>query len=691
MRLIRFRVRDFRSVDDSGWIDAERVTALVGTNESGKTNILLPLWKLKSGPIEPAKDYPRKLYATARHESPPRIFIEAVFAPGTTLLNQLTGLAEATPAQLGEVQVSRRYDGSYEVAFPLMPRLQSLLSTEVAGPLRAAANEINAAIPMKTEEAIVDAIKGALQSASKAVPDQECTAEQIQSVLAHLDAVKTDGAPKSSSIVPRFLRVLDDLKAIIQRLSKEHPDDSKAAKDAVVKTLPNLVYYSSYGNLDSEIYLPHVIQNLKRTDLGDKDQAKTRTLKVLFQFVGLKPEEILELGKDAAGDANQIASTAAKKTERTILLDSASTRLTEEFRGFWKQGNYTFDIRADGDHLRIWVADSLRPQRIELEGRSAGLQWFLSFFLVFLVESEDQHSGAILLLDEPGHTLHPLGQRDLSAFFNGLAESNQLIYTTHSPFLVDPDHLDRARKVFVDAQGTSRVTQDLGAGSDASSRGAGYAVHAALGISVAESLLIGCSPVIVEGPSDQHYLTAIKTVLVSAGRLKPNRELVFPPAGGAKGVKPIASILFGRDDQLPLVLLDSDKTGNDFADALRKGVYAGAEDRILQVGDFFDGFSNCEIEDLLPAELIVEVVDRWHRPETPFVDVFAAGSPIVDQVAAWAASQGIVLESPGWKVELARRVKQRLLAASPDSIDSIVLDRWSRLFSTLEARDPSHK
>ncbi len=43
---------------------------------------------------------------------------------------------------------------------------------------------------------------------------------------------------------------------------------------------------------------------------------------------------------------------------------------------------------------RIWVSDDKRPEEIELEGRSTGLQWFLSFYLVFLVESADAHAGA---------------------------------------------------------------------------------------------------------------------------------------------------------------------------------------------------------------------------------------------------------------------------------------------------------
>jgi predicted ATPase len=59
VRLIRFRVRDFRSVVDSDWIEVERVTALIGVNEPGKTNLLLPLWKLnpaREGEIRPTSD-----------------------------------------------------------------------------------------------------------------------------------------------------------------------------------------------------------------------------------------------------------------------------------------------------------------------------------------------------------------------------------------------------------------------------------------------------------------------------------------------------------------------------------------------------------------------------------------------------------------------------------------------------------
>ena len=147
--------------------------------------------------------------------------------------------------------------------------------------------------------------------------------------------------------------------------------------------------------------------------------------------------------------------------------------------------------------------------------------------------------------------------------------------------------------------GSTKATADLRSGDDASQRGAGYAVLAALGLSVADSLLIGCTPVIVEGPSDQHYLGAIKNLLIAAGQLRTGQELVFPPAGGAKTVRAVASILGARDESLPMALFDSDVPGKKLAQELRTSLYAAARERVIEIGTFVE-IEGAEIEDLFP-------------------------------------------------------------------------------------------
>lgn len=692
MTLERFRVTTFRSVEDSGWIDVQDVTALIGTNESGKSNLLLPLWKLnpaKDGEIHPTSDFPRKHFTAFRSAKPKPIFIEAEFATQGTFCTRLARKAGLSEEVVARVIVRRRLDSTYEVDFPLVPLARTVPVETLTSLLESTRVDITPIEPMKTELELKSAILKAIDATRDALPKSgECDlaiVTQIREVI----SLNLEGAPKTSTIVPRFKLLLQEVETYYSDLSKPHPRDSEEIKTLILASLPKFVYYSNYGNLDSEIYLPHVIQNLDREEkLGQKERAKARTLKVLFEFVNLQPKEILELGKDvhALGQQPteaQVEQAAEKKKERSILLQSASTRLTETFRQWWKQGDYRFRFEADGDHFRIWVADDRRPEEIELEGRSTGLQWFLSFYLVFLVESQDTHSGCILLLDEPGLSLHPLAQRDLSDFFDGLAHHNQLLYTTHSPFLVDADRLDRARKVYVAPDGTSKATSDLGAdGGDPTKRGAGYAVHAALGLSVAEGLLIGCKPVVVEGPSDQHYLTTIKSLLNGKGLLNSRRELVFPPAGGAKGIKAVASILGGRDTELPLTLLDSDGQGSKFAQDLRTGLYVEVPGRVLQVGSFLD-IEGAEVEDLIPQDIIIKAVNRMIRePETPFETRQGSQRPIVPQIEQWASDGGVTLQK-GWKVDLAKRVKRTLLDG--EAVPEVTLGIWKRLFDSFQA------
>ncbi|MEL6504889.1 MAG: AAA family ATPase [Pseudomonadota bacterium] len=623
MKLKKFRVTNFRSVTDSGWLDVSDVTALIGENEAGKTNLLLPLWKFKptaAGEISLLDDMPRSRYAEMRNEPNTHRFIYCLFelnAAEIKIANEY-----GVEVKEGATVIARRnFGGGYGFEFPDFPDVDFL-------------NTYNPALekPAKGE---------------------------------------VEKPEKGPSLWRRFLN-----------------------------RVPSFVYYSNYGNLDDQIYLPHVVENMGRDDLGQRAAAKTRTLKVLFDLVSLSAEEMLELARstgviERVNQQGQRVGNVTDKTdveiqeddkqlrERLALLQSASSKLTRSFADWWKQGDYRFRLVADGNYFRILVADDRRPEEIELENRSAGLQWFLSFFLVFTYESEDAHEDAIVLLDEPGHSLHPLAQRDLSEFFNNLAKTNQLIFTTHSPFMIDADRLDRVRKVFVGEDGSTEASSNLGFTKGAKglkNRGATYAVHSALNLTVAESLFLGCKPVIVEGASDQHYLTAIKTILIGERKIAPKSELVFPPSGGAKTAKIIASILSGRDDELPVVLLDSDAAGKQAIKSLRDDLYSEAKDRVLETDDVFADLKDTEIEDLIPSDLMIQVLDRMERrAEQDFEDVHDPEKPIIPQVKNWAEKQGFEMEQ-GWKVKLALGVKDKLLSNTNRYVEEEDLTRWKNLF-----------
>ncbi len=693
MKLSRFRVTNFRSVADSGWIDVDDVTALIGINESGKSNLLLALWKLKpanEGEIHLTSDCPRQLFTEIRHDPSDYAFIDAEFntEESATRLGHHAGLSADDASK---VRVTRFFNGRYKVTFPCHRQETTITRRWLIDRFGEYAARIRSGKEQKQESGLKDRLSKSLDEIIGTLPPNDSVGVKcLTSVKDAVGKIVPRRPAKTSKITPLVRQLINELEERLNEISAAPPGDRESVSRSVIAAIPPFVYYAHYGNLDSEIYLPHVVDNLQRNDLGAKEMAKARTLRVLFSFVGLEAKEILDLGSEPSGRLSdeRVAEIGEQKRERLILLQSASAKLTTKFRDWWKQGDYDFRFATDGNHFSIWVKDDRRPAEVELENRSSGLQWFLSFYLVFLVESQEDHSGAVLLLDEPGMSLHPHAQRDLSVFFDNLATKNQILYTSHSPFLVDADRLERARKVFVAKDGTTKATSDLrhNEGRD-EQEGAAYAVHSALNLSIGESILVGCRAVLVEGVSDLYYLTAIKSLLIAAGKIKPSRELVFPPSGGAKNVRVVASILTGRDGSPPNVLLDSDSYGRNTKKALTSsnGLYAEHGGRVLEVGDFVDAVvEDAEVEDLWPQDILAKELDRMIRDaEVPLGDCLEPSVPLVRQVELWAESQSTTLPKH-WKVELARRVKDRMLRSDIQDFDDAIVDRWRKLFGAFE-------
>ena len=469
--------------------------------------------------------------------------------------------------------------------------------------------------------------------------------------------------------------------------------------NVLLQYIPTFVYYSNYGNLTSRIYLPNAIKWLKGESVAGFDQKEdqVRTIRVLFDYVNLKPQEILELGLDAVDIARrrgenksptkeEVQRAQDDKERRSLLLQSASTKLTHEFRQWWKQGEYKFRFSADGDYFYIWVSDDRRVEEVDLGLRSTGLQWFLSFYLVFLMECQSNHKDSILLLDEAGLTLHPIAQRDLATFFNKLAENNQIINTTHSPFIIDPANIDRCRVVYLDANGGTVVSENLREGSGDVGEKSIYAVHAALGLTVSDVMLQGCQVVVVEGVSDQFYLSAIKNVLIREQKYAPKREIVFAPAGGVRGVAGIPSLISAKVSEPPMVILDSDRSGNDFKKKLESSLYQDCQDRII-MADCITGKQQSEIEDFVPYVLIVRAVEKLLGVQDE-EDEFEPEEekPLIPQIEEFAAERDIVL-SKGWKVEVARAFKKTvsITGKKKKEIPQQYLSMWIELFNKIES------
>lgn len=697
MKLIKFRVQDFKSIRDSGEINCEDITTLIGINEAGKSNVLLALWKLnpaREGEIVFTSDMPVSKVAEYRNAPAKHWFIKAWFQiDDEELLEKLSALGNCSHDQIRDFSIRRNYNGDHEIDFynyskspetifeniksSIHDFLENLSSLEEAG---------------KGEKGFKDKVESKLEKILKNIdcPNPENSfAEHIQAIL---DI--TPSPMKTSLINPHLTDLQSEIKKQMDVYDQPDINHMDEAIDLVKQSLPQFVYYANYGNLDSEIYLPSVIEDFKSgREKSEKSLAKQRTLKVLFEYVNLNPNEILEMGQQVKNDQygkireltpEEILKGQKQTKEREILLNSASAKLTSGFKDWWKQGNYIFNLQADGNFFRIWVSDDKRPAKISLEDRSTGLQWFLSFYLVFLVESKDSHKNCILLLDEAGTSLHPLAQKDLLNFFENLSHSNQLLTTTHSPFLVDIDNLERTKVVYIDNDGFTVVSDDLRAGEKGvTATGAVFAVHAALGLSISEGMLNGCEMVIVEGTSDQYYLNSIKQYLIATQKISPNREIIFMPAGGVKSVKQLTSLVAGKQESLPFVILDSDRAGEDYKNKLLQDLYREQPKKIIAIGDILNK-QNAEIEDLMPQEIMARPVEFLiNDRDFSFDQEYDESQPIINQIEKWSEEFNVDL-SLGYKVQLAKDVKQEMLKSKfLGNVDNKLVNIWEQLFDKI--------
>lgn len=703
-KLDRFKVHNFRSIEESDWIQVAENSCLVGTNEAGKTNLLIALWKLNPAnnePIVPLDDFPRHLYSNfkaGKHSED--LFISADFILEFKLQQEISNVLRCDIEQVKRVLVRRMYNGSYSITFPYS-KIDSFPTSRVISVFddfqaKLKVNE-NFTKELELQQLLIESF---LKDLKNTFTSEIVLATDISESMDKIKSFLDINFGKKKNLPELFRKeLISELEFFLNAFDGKAIEPTHEIKEKVIKYLPKFVYYSDYGNLDSEIFLPRVIEDFERDDLSETSRAKVRTLDVLFKYVKLSPKEIYELGNDTkviiktlnaynqevSSEAkeltdDEISEWADKKRERGILLRSAATQLTQSFRKWWLQGNYSFAFEADGNHFRINVSDTLRPEPIELEGRSRGLQWFFSFFLVFLVETKESHSNTILLLDEPGLSLHPIAQYDLAKFFKKLSEENQLIYTSHSPFLVDMDNLANVKAVYIDSEsGRTKVSSNLRYNETDSEKSI-YPIHAALGLTVSDTLLLGCMPVLVEGVSDQVYLSLIKRYLIGKGKLQYSKEIVFIPTGGVRGMGPVSKLVSSREDKLPVVLLDSDKPGIEYQKQLLSGRYKDEKQKVLDVSQFI-GEGEYEIEDLLPSSSLISLIDRKFRSEQYFEDYFKVGVPIVIQVEQWAKSNGIILVE-GWKVELARNLQNRFDKAF-ENISESQVEIWNNLFEKL--------
>jgi len=402
------------------------------------------------------------------------------------------------------------------------------------------------------------------------------------------------------------------------------------------KRMPIFVYFSAYFRVRPLIHLEHLAIRSEQ-NLLDDDQYDFGNL-CLLKNIGLTARELSNLAKSpepAIGDTEALARYRDELDERSYKLNAASVQLTRQIREVWTPdlegvpaGNkelVTVRVQADRQYLKVAVEDELGVD-IELDQRSEGFQWLVSFFTVFTAQSSDQYRNAILLLDEPGLSLHGLKQRDFRNTISKLAQGNQIIFTTHSPFMVGPDELDRVRVVeMTDRKVGTQVHTSVTAEDSA----AVLVLQEALGYDLAQSLFAQQRNLVLEGLTDFWYVEATSALLRDSGDADLNTKIALISAGGAGKVVYYATILHAHHLKVA-ALLDSDAQGEQAAKQ-ETLVHMLGNKGILRTKDAYSGAVNSpEIEDLLRATLLTVARDelQWNavaqataQPARPVLDI----------------------------------------------------------------------
>jgi predicted ATP-dependent endonuclease of OLD family len=655
MRALAFKVQNYRNVEDSGWISLDRVTALVGRNESGKTTLLKALHKFNPATAEPyngQRDFPRHRFTT-EFKNPANLPVCSVkFALEGTITEALACILGGADAVPKTATVTRHYGGNLTVGFDPMVTSKAVPADPIMAALGAfskAARRLEA--PSPDAEETTKAQRAALLDWASGWRDKLKGSADLRSKtgLGLLTTLKQEIDARSS---PRTADMLDGLIEPVEAAldDAKKPDPAAAARNAVAAGMPVFIYFENYGILDSAVWLPRFVEDEKRTP----NDARIRTINAMFRHVGLSAEDLQALGVEASAQARQQgqqvtpemeAEDQRRKEERAIKLSSASSAITHKFGAWWSQRRHRIRYDADGAFFRIWVSDDRRPGvEIELESRSKGFQWFLSFYLVFLVESDDGHKDAILLLDEPGLNLHPTAQQTLITFFDDLSARNQLIYSTHSPFLIDGQNLQRVRPVVEGVDGHSRVSPT---GMWPQDRETIFPLQAAAGYAMLRGLLTQHDNVLVEGMTDYYLLQALSDHCRKAGLETLPESMHIVPCGGVPMVGKLASLFLGEGARA-LVLLDGDKAGREAKSSLYRDLYKGNESGVLLLDEVLGG-TDTEIEDILGEEVFLAAVNAALSLSLTVTPEDRAAGGASKVVTAAAKRLGVQMPD-GWKV-----------------------------------------
>lgn len=390
----------------------------------------------------------------------------------------------------------------------------------------------------------------------------------------------------------------------------------------VKPNLPKFLYYDEYYALPSRIS----IEEIKK---GKNDSDELKTAKALFELADINIDELLH-AENFEDYKAELEATEAIISDELFKYWETNQNLSIEFDIDKKEKTDAYGHNRIVEHiLDIRVKNSRSRVSLPLQNRSKGFNWFFSFLVWFKKIQEDSKSNYILLLDEPGLNLHAKAQDNLLRFIEDLSQNYQIIYTTHSPFMIDSSHLERVRTVVETTDG-SNISDSI----QEKDPNTLFPLQAALGYDIAQNLFVSKCNLLVEGVSDLIYLQVISGLLESEKREFLDSKITIVPVGGLDKVGTFISLLRGSKLDIAC-LLDSflDQKNKDRLDTLIQGKIIHSK-KVRFYNEFIPNYDHADIEDLFDPRDYLQLFNGAYSGEHIIneSDVVKDGQRIISKI-----------------------------------------------------------
>lgn len=571
MKLISAHITNFRSVEDSEPFTLDGTCCLVGKNEAGKSAVLLALASLNPHPSTPysldkERDYPRR-FLTAYAERHPQEEATVIHTTWKLTPEEVTKIEAAVgegTLSTDELVATRRYGDA-------APNLKLKLDVRKALEHFFSDHALNAAERAPLKGGVTPDIITALKSIAEPTEKQKAllaTLQKIGSVTDH-----------AISVAKQFL--------------------------------PTFMYFSTYDRMDGAVQIEQLEQIINEGRINAEEHRGKRLFHEFLDYAGVPLQDI-----------------RAVRTFETFnaKLQGASNNITDQVLEYWSQNpdlsvNVTVNPAQPNDApplnagtvARARVYNQLHRVDTPFSERSAGFVWFFSFLVKF-AQVKDEQVPVVLLLDEPGLTLHGKAQGELLRFFEDkLSPYHQIIFSTHSPFMVAADQLANARVVEdqVETKGGRRLPLGTKVRADVLSRDPDtlFPLQGALGYEITQTLFVGKHTLLVEGPSDILYLQALSRAAGAKKLPQLDSRWTICPGGGIGNLRSFIALFAGNHVDVTVL--------TDIARGQKSQIQTLRESQILRAGrvltmDAFTDKDEADIEDLFDDDVFAALLNNTY-------------------------------------------------------------------------------